>query len=185
MRIISFDIGEKNFAYAIGIHDEKNEQTEIVRIGHHNVITPRDGPKRPKKRQNVIQSCENISSLLLPLLLSFDVKESLLILIEQQMGANNRAQKIAQHVWTVFHTMKELNSDLQWKVVFVPASLKTQKFLGKNTLTPKQRKSWAAQQILSGNVLENHEEIKTQIRNMDKKDDVCDSILQLIAFLKK
>jgi hypothetical protein len=167
MRIASFDIGEKNFAYCVGVADVAKEEIEIVKVALHDVLE--------KKRQTIAESCARISRILLndPLLSVCDV-----VLIEQQMRANVRAQRVSQHVWSFFHT---LFPDL--KIVYVPSHLKTQRFLGKNTLGNKQRKLWSVDQIIGCTpVLSGHDSIKQAIREMGKKDDVCDTILQLLAY---
>jgi len=170
MKIVSFDIGEKNFAYCVG---KDGANIEISQVYYYDLLQ--------RKRQTVVESCMLISSILLN---DFDVTTCDTILIEQQMRANVRAQRIAQHVWTFFHTMNEMKGGAK-QIIFVPAHLKTQKFIGKNTLGPKQRKAWAIEQIIGENsVLDGHAFIKSKIREMKKKDDVCDSILQLIAFCK-
>jgi hypothetical protein len=169
MKIASFDIGEKNFAYCLGRRNENN--IEISKVCHHDVVE--------KKRQTITESCLAISNILLQ---DSDLLDSDVVLIEQQMRSNVRAQRLSQHVWTFFHMMNKLN-DNKIEIVYVPSHLKTQKFIGKNSMSGKQRKSWAIDKILGDSpILENHESIKLAIREMKKQDDVCDTILQMIAY---
>lgn len=170
MKIASFDIGEKNFAYCLGRRVENN--IEISKVCHHDVMQ--------KKRQTIIESCLAISNILLQ---DSELLDCNTVLIEQQMRSNVRAQRLSQHVWTFFHMMNKLNNN-KIEIVYVPSRLKTQKFMGKNSLSGKQRKCWAIDKILGDSpILENHENIKREIREMKKQDDVCDTILQMLAYL--
>lgn len=202
MMFASFDMGEKNFAFCVadvtdntilpGPKKRGVPQPPIVNafdidvrsIECHDVVT--------KKGQSVIDSCIHVSKIL-------DADPSLplcsTILIEQQVMANVRAQRMAQHVWSYFHTKFPSKP-----VIMVPARLKTQHFLGKNTLGPKERKKWAIDKVL--HIIDecsNHEEpveiepgcrvfinptFKEKMDDLRKRDDVCDTILQLIAFLQ-
>ena len=163
MGVISFDIGEKNFAYCIG-----NENGEIKKIAHHNIIE--------KKRQTIIESCISITKILENeeyITNSSDIS----ILIEQQMRANVRAQRLSQHLWSYFNT-KYPNICIK----FIPSHLKTQYFLGKNNLDNKSRKKWSVAKTKE--LLNKNQSIVDQINNLQKQDDVCDTILQLFAHLK-
>ena len=159
--VASFDIGEKNFAYAIG------DKESIKVWKYHDVVR--------KKNQTVVESCEIISKLL--------EDEPLLpmvgqVIIEQQMRANVRAQRLSQHLWTWF-SIKLPNS----RPRFVPSHLKTQHFIGKNKLLPKERKKWAI--VKTEEILTKREDLKSlsYLRSLEKKDDVCDSFLQLLAYV--
>jgi len=159
--IASFDIGEKNFAYSIGTADV------LVEVHHINVI------KKP--RQTIIESCGEITKILAAQ--DFSLCER--VIIEQQMRANIRAQRLAQHVWSWFSILKpDLNP------IFVPSSLKTQYYLGKNSLNSKQRKNWAITKfidILTSRLDTVH---LGYVNSLAKKDDVADTYLQLVAYAK-
>jgi hypothetical protein len=171
MLIASFDIGEKNFAYCIA-QVQNNQNINILRIAHHNVFV--------KKTQTVVESCKHVSSLLNKdiQLLSCDR-----FVIEQQMRCNTRSQRIAQHVWST------LFAHFPDKIItFVPSHMKTQHFIGTNKLNNKERKTWSVSKVITEGVLKNtdhHKQIITEIQLMKKKDDVCDTILQLIAYVFK
>ncbi len=172
MLIASFDIGEKNFAYCVARSEGPPEETpiEIVKVAHHNVIL--------KKRQTVIESCVQVSQLMAA---DATLMACELFIIEQQMRCNTRAQRLAQHVWSTLYSKFPNNH-----VGFVPSHMKTQHFLGKNKLKDKERKTWAVdkvtQDVLQG---ERHVNIVKEILQMPKKDDVCDTILQVIAYVEK
>jgi hypothetical protein len=176
MKIVSFDVGEKNFAYSILKKDD--DELIIEKVEHHNILK--------KKTQTVIESCivmteilENIVDVLLN-------NENFSIIIEQQMRTNIRAQKLAQHLWSYFYVrygMKDQNFCLK----FVPSHLKTQYFLGKNKLDNRTRKKWAVtkvHEILKKRDTEQNKSILSKIDSLKKQDDICDTILQSIAFLK-
>jgi hypothetical protein len=169
MRYASFDIGEKNFAYFIAYSDDG--KLTAKRIENHNIM---------KGKQTIIQSCIEISKLL-------DIEplfnKCQIILIEQQIRANVRAQRLSQHVWSYFYTKYP-----DMKVYMVQSRSKTQYFLGKNNLTAKERKAWAVEKITSilndCKVISFDTDIKNYFNQLKKKDDVSDAVLQLIAYLK-
>lgn len=108
-------------------------------------------------------------------------------MIEQQMRTNARAQKLAQHLWSYFYIKLPATKYPDVCLKFVPSHLKTQYFLGKNQLDGRNRKKWAilkVGQILGESQHENHKIILNQINDLQKKDDVCDTILQMLAYMK-
>lgn len=159
--IASFDIGEKNFAYCIGTKDQ------IYTWCHHDVMKT--------KRQTIPESCVAISDILE----QEDWFECNQIIIEQQMRTNVRAQRVSQHVWTWFHCKYP-----HIPVTFVKSSLKTQHFLGENTLSNRGRKKWAVEKSLS--ILKDRNDTKhiELLKTHKKKDDLSDTLLQLLAYLK-
>lgn len=159
--IASFDIGEKNFAFCIGT-DER-----VEKFFHANVIR--------KKSQTVLDSCREISLILDA---HFDeFTRCTKVLIERQLTRNIRAQCIAQHVWTWFFIMLP-----QCEPEFVRASLKTQHFLGTNSLTNKGRKIWATNYVLTLLRDRNDTVNLNYINSLPKQDDVADTYLQLVAY---
>jgi len=170
MLIASFDIGEKNFAYCVA--ETIDNHLSIVNITHDNVIF--------KRNQTVIESCVRISTLIRAdtRLMACDR-----FIIEQQMRCNTRAQRLAQHVWSTLHTLFP-----DRLVKFVPAHMKTQHFIGKNQLKDKERKTWSVVKVTQDGVMgesDRHKEIIAEIEKMKKKDDVCDTILQVIAYVHR
>ena len=179
MLIASFDIGEKNFAYCIadyradddtGATDNTDTQLSILKIAHHNVIL--------KKTQTVIESCTRVSALM-----SGDAQLMACdrFVIEQQMRCNTRAQRLAQHVWSTLYARFP-----DRLIKFVPSHKKTQYFIGKNKLNDKERKTWSVVKVTQEGVMgdsERHRQIIEEIEGMKKKDDVCDTILQVMAYI--
>ncbi|ASZ85132.1 152R [Cherax quadricarinatus iridovirus] len=163
--IASFDIGEKNFAYCIGDENEK-----IYKICYHDVMK--------KKTQTVVESCQILTEILMDDKMLDECKS---IIIEQQMKCNTRAQRVSQHVWSFFHLKFYHQKDVVIK--FIPSHFKTQYFLGKNKLDNKQRKVWSIQKVTTEIPI--GEELLSQINGLKKKDDVCDTVLQLIAYVNK
>jgi len=181
MLIASFDMGEKNFAYciadcrandAVDAPKVDSSQLNILKIAHHNVIL--------KKTQTVLESCVRVSSLM-----SEDAQLMACdrFVIEQQMRCNTRAQRLAQHVWSTLYTRFP-----DRVIKFVPSHMKTQHFIGKNQLKDKERKMWSVVKVTQEGVLgdsERHKRILEEIEGMKKKDDVCDTILQVIAYASR
>lgn len=180
--IVSIDIGEKNFAYSIGVF--QNDVLKITDFKHYNVVET----KRVKD-QDINISCNKITDIL-----NSDPNISFCstVLIEEQFHgvkkgsviSNNRAIRISHHLWTYFQ-VKHNPSILR----FVKSSLKTQYYLGKNKLTANQRKKWAVDMIIGNNSIlkqsihcTDHSKIIENIKQYTKKDDICDTILQMHAF---
>ncbi len=174
MLIASFDIGEKNFAYCIAetVSEDPNQAINILKISHNNVML--------KKTQTVLESCIRVSALMSEdnQLASCDR-----FVIEQQMRCNTRAQRLAQHVWSTLYARFP-----DRVIKFVPSHMKTQHFIGKNTLKDKERKTWSVIKVTQENVMGDtdlHRHIIEQIQAIKKKDDVCDTILQVIAYVDR
>jgi hypothetical protein len=176
MKICSFDIGEKNFAYCIAL---SQSQTVVVDSVHHHDIVY-------KKHQTVPESCVKISQILEE---DPQVQQCDVVLIEQQTHANLRAVQLAQHVWSWFY------AKFGKKPIFIAPRLKFTHFAESRKLNYYQRKKWSIQkilQILTTNDPSDPEETKiitgtdviTHIQTLKKKDDVADAILQLFAWLK-
>ena len=187
MKIVSFDVGEKNFAYSIILKpdDDGNDpmcmavRAELIieKVAHHNILK--------KKMQTIIESCIIMTEILENIIKTLE-GEVFSIIIEQQMRTNIRAQKLAQHLWSYFY-LKFGMKDSSFCLKFVPSHLKTQYFLGKNKLDNRARKKWAVTKV--HDILKKHNTaqnklILTQIDSLKKQDDICDTILQSIAFLK-
>lgn len=156
--IASFDIGEKNFAYSIGT------PTILVKWKHHNVLK--------KKAQTIVVSCVEISKIL-----DQENWDGCQVIIEQQMRTNIRASRLGQHVWTYF-SIKHPEST----PVFIPAHRKTQFFLGKNTLSNKARKVWSTGKAVEILTSRGDQSNLDYLETLAKKDDVADTLLQLLAY---
>jgi len=192
MKVVSIDIGEKNFAYSI-IQFIKTPETstaliKVLKTFHHNILN------EVKAKQTILNSCIKLCHILET---DADIFECNLILIEQQMRTNIRAQRIAQHLWSYLYTkFIVLKNKPLLEIVMVPSSLKTQTFLGSNVLKSHERKKWAISIILSKEIftivkskfnidVEISKDVLEIINNLPKKDDVCDTILQAIAYYIK
>lgn len=153
---LSIDVGEKNFAYCI-----LDCKGRILTWEKVNLLK--------KKTQTVLVTCVYLTDLLL----SLNLENYELVLIEQQMKANIRAAKIAQHIWS---WLKGRYPSL--KVQFIPSFRKTQFFLGKNTLTDKQRKVWSVTKVKELLQETGHELWLEHLQRFDKQDDLADCYLQ-------
>jgi len=155
--IVSFDIGEANFAYAIGTKDL------LYKLKHVNIVDTR--------RQTVVQSCKNISLVL-------DNEDFSLcdkVIIEQQHRSNIRAQRLAQHVWSWFYTKYRILDP-----EFISASIKTNR-----NLTYKERKQYAVDSVLKILTDRNDTYHLSYINSLPKRDDVSDAYLQLIEYVNR
>lgn len=178
MKIVSFDVGEKNFAYSIISKKKDDDELIFEKVAHHNIFK--------KKTQTVIESCILMTEILENIVEELAPDKNFSIIIEQQMRANIRAQKLAQHLWSYFY-IKYKMTDKKFCLKFVPSHLKTQYFLGKNKLDDRMRKKWAVTkvyEILKMRDTEQNKSILSQIDSLKKQDDICDTILQSLAFLK-
>jgi hypothetical protein len=169
MLIASFDIGEKNFAYCIAINET---EPTIMKVVHHNVLL--------KKTQTVVESCLLVSQIINSdhLLMKCDH-----FIIEQQMRCNTRALRLGQHVWSMLNTLFPKRI-----VKFVPSYMKTQYFMGRNNLSNKERKKWSVNKVVHEGVMKDndqHRSIIQEINKMNKKDDICDTILQVLAYVNR
>ena len=152
--IASFDIGEKNFAYVIGTADI------ITEMRHINVVK--------KAKQTITESCDIISDELA----KQDWSKCTTVLIEQQMRANVRAQRVSQHIWTWFRLLHE-----KMTIKFVPSTMKTRE-AGK--MTYPQRKRWAVNE--TKRLLKDDTVHYEYLTSLTKQDDVADAFLQLKYF---
>lgn len=152
--IASFDIGEVNFAYVIG------DCHEIKCMKHVNV--------KKKKTQSVVESCEIISEILK----SIDYSTCCKVIIEHQMMNNQRAWRIAQHVWTWFHI---LNPHL--KPEFVRASSKTIR-----GLNYRERKKYTVDILMTILESRNDRVSLDYLSSLPKKDDIADAYIQLLVY---
>ena len=160
-KIGSFDVGEKNFAYCVG------DVEEIDRWCHHDVVK--------KKKQNITDSCLAISEIL--------ENENWLdceeIVIEQQMRCNVRAQRVGQHIWTWFHCKYP-----HIPVKFVKSSLKSKYFEFPKNKNDLDLKKWAVEKARAILKTRNDEKNLRLLDEHEKRDDLADSFLQLLAHLE-
>lgn len=225
MKIVSIDIGEKNFAFSIitvfpkktqsieGVENVILDLTELTveNIYFYDLLTD---PSLKKKKPTIIDSCSKITHILET---TPDIATCTVVLIEQQTQINIRAKNLAQHIWSYFHTknlladtsfsstsstsgdrqraeLNHLERGVPFKLIFVASSLKTKCFI-KTPLTQAQRKKWTTDAVLKETIIklaeQQHVKVKLPkhildaIQNLNKKDDVCDTIVQAIAYLIK
>lgn len=155
--IASFDIGEVNFAYCIGTLER------IHVLKHVNI--------KKRTRQTVVESCCAISAILE----QENFSECTKVIIEQQIMANSRAQRLGQHVWTWFSILHP-----RLMPEFVSSSIKTNR-----NLTYRQRKQEAVKSLRT--VLEERGDTErlAYINSLPKQDDVADAYVQLVAFIQR
>jgi hypothetical protein len=161
--IASFDVGECNLAYCIG------DATQLMWWRRVDVVDP-----TRKRAQTIAESCDAISAVL-----AAEGDWSAMcstVLIEMQMRANVRAQRVSQHLWTWFRckhpslivrfvgASRKTKSDDKCGAVkssgvaiispIAPAATEQQEMKNKkekksSTLTYAQRKRWTVEHIES------------------------------------
>lgn len=152
--IVSFDIGESNFAYVIGTRDE------LCEMHHMNI--------KSKKTQTILESCNRVTNILD----SIDFSKCTKVLIEQQMSRNSRASRISQHLWTYVQLRYP-----ELKPEFVSSSIKTDR-----GLTYKQRKLYAVEKVRSILQDRRDETHLAYMSSLAKQDDVADAYIQLVRW---
>lgn len=167
IKIYSFDIGEKNFGVThANIID--NNKLLINFVDNINLLN--------KNKQTVILSCINLTNFLNNCNL-----EDCLFVIEQQLNTNIRCKILFQHLWT---TLYERYGDKN--IYIIPPNRKNTIFkLGK--LSYKKNKQFNIDFVLNNkdDIIINYEKIIRKINEYDKKDDICDSIMLIIVFIKE
>jgi len=168
MRIACFDIGKRNFAFAVlsrpcpedGIEIECLQNTDLVRDGSSS---------SPDLYMTLIHHLD---------LFVYEWDECSVFLIEQQMSvrhqSNIMALKIAQHVYSYFlHRYGRTK-----RIIEYPAYHKTRYFETSKTMTKYERKKWSVEKVteLFG---------KEVVSSFHKKDDVCDCVLMGYTFFHR
>lgn len=182
MNICAFDIGSKNFAYAVAhisdIPDEKSwDET-------HDWWNCR------------IMECADLSNTTDHIFVSLhsflhqrfaflESQESSLwtILIEQQVGfgsmINYKAIQIAAHVHAFF-----IIKYPRMRVIEYPSSLKTKTF-GMRFAKKRDRKQWAIEKVSSCFIKQKDEIGEAWFNCFNKKDDISDCLLMIMSFVLK
>lgn len=155
MRIVAFDIGKINFAWAIvDISSNIVERFDLVDINQKSDIY--------KNVHNYLLGVEHF------------FKDCETILVEQQMTTNFQALKLSQHVLAFFFIRFPEKQTLEWS-----ACHKTKSF-GLQKTTKSRRKQFAVEKVRE---LIEHDPVVTEMfEALKKKDDVADCILMCISF---
>lgn len=182
MWIASFDIGIKNFAFAIlNIHTtfqspsraDLYEHFDVIHFENLDLTTP---GKKNIRANDMMDIFENLYDVMDGFALFWEGCE--VFLIEQQMqfrhASNIKALKLSQHVLSYLLLHQRGKTILEY-----PAYHKTQVWKAPPKLKKHERKKWAIQ-IVQG-ILEqqsNH----ALLEGLKKKDDVSDCILMGLAY---
>lgn len=166
MLMASFDIGKKNFAYCIAEIFSDGR----IKLQHLAVIDTTQG----KKKCTLLDACRVMTDHVR------QEKPCDYYLIEQQPASNVTMQRLSQHVWSTLTLMyPEAN------ICFCSARLKLDHFECKQ-LTYYRRKQWSVNKVLANDIpCVDMTMIYPKVAALPKKDDACDAILQLIAFVQK
>ena len=194
-----FDIGMRNFAFAVvdidTINNEKNIQSidtvyeyfQIVDLQNIDVtvstaMTNNDEKGSKKTTRTKIKATEmmDIFRNVYEVLDSFQHlwNECEFFVIEQQMqfrhASNIKALKLSQHVISYFLLKLPLK-----KVVEYPSYHKTQIWKAPYKLKKHERKKWSIETVQELLMKKNEEDV---LASFKKKDDVCDCILMVLAY---
>jgi len=182
MRIISFDIGIKNLCFCIETFD--NDKIKCINdcINNGKIELFVNKCLTTNQKTNITDICILTTNHLNEYEKYFDHLDY--IIIEKQMGfvskINIKAVQLSQHIMTYF-MIKYPQSICQ----FINAS---HKFLQlddeekKIKRTYAQRKKWSINKCYD--ILNSRNDTKniSLLNNLDKKDDVADTIVQLVGF---
>jgi hypothetical protein len=169
MIIASFDIGIHNFAYFV--YDMQTNTTLLHGVCAfdttntlYHVSTWLDA-----EWNSVLHKCDYIA-------------------IEQQLPVNHVATKISYHVYSSlvekFVRKGHMYSDAFQRVYLFNSIHKTRIFGAPKGMTKPMRKKWCIERAMS--ILQHlgQTECYSDIWAMTKRDDVCDAVCQLFAFVK-
>lgn len=190
MWIVAFDIGIKNFAFAILDIDMKklqnmpfipciNSMHEIFQVIHIENISLIETDKCTKTN-----NMNHVFRNLIDVLNSFELLWSScdVFLVEQQMqyrhASNIRALKLSQHVISYFLIHYGSKTVIEY-----PAYHKTQIWNAPQKLKKHERKKWAIETVekLLDKQIEDVN-FHDMFSNLTKKDDVSDCILMALAY---
>lgn len=164
MRVVAFDMGRRNFAFAEMEVEGRNKPCHIHMFDVHDFGSD-------------IAPMELFRSLIVHLDRFFSVWDRAhVILIEQQLSSLNiQANRLACHVAAYFfHKYPNL------RVFEYPASYKT-KLFGEQKTKHRERKQFAIQKVRE--LFEEQDPVAWDwISSFKKKDDVADCILMCVTF---
>lgn len=155
MKIVAFDMGKINFAWAIvDISTNVIEKFDLVSL----------------------DSDLNIYRALHGYLLKIESNfiDCVTILVEQQMKTNYQALKLSQHVLAFFYLRFPEKKIQEWS-----ANYKT-KLFGLEKTTKSKRKQFAIEKVR--NYIKNDPVVSELFETLKKKDDVADCILMCFSF---
>lgn len=161
MKLVAFDMGKRNFAWAI---------VEVTEITERFVVHSFD-----KKDLGTDHIFHNLHLYLQEQEAHF--QDCDVILIEQQMKTNIVALKMAQHVYAFFLLRHATKTVLEYSSVH-----KTRVF-GLGSTTKSKRKKFAIEQVHK--LLESDPVMLDMLSLHQKQDDICDCILMCLAYAQK
>lgn len=163
IRIISIDPGVVNYAFRV----EDRYEGGKVKTVYMKLMSFQKEHRRYKDLTDYLDSKH------------LYIKSCDLILIEEQLGMSTNAYGMSRH--TVAYFMVKTRNRYKTPLIYeVSPRLKTH-ILSKDT--PKRTKTWAVK--LAKEMLAERGDTKSLevVNNIKKKDDICDTIVQLEAFM--
>lgn len=180
MWIASFDIGIKNFAFAIlNVQetfqqiDQAHEHFQVIHFENIDLTTP---GKKVIRANDMIDIFLNVHDVLDSFALLWDGCD--VLLIEQQMqfrhASNIKALKLSQHVlsYLLMHQREKI-------IIEYPAYHKTQVWKAPLKLKKNERKKWAVMVVQE--MLEKQSQ-GDLLKGLKKKDDVSDCFLMCLSY---
>lgn len=171
MKVGSFDMGIHNFAFCIERYDDPSSLGEFILLENIDICF---GKKRPTV-EYIIEQCTNTLDKFF-----LEFSDCDYILIENQMTKNRKAQLLQHHCYSYFF-IKLRNS--KTKIINFSSRKKTNMLDAPKGMDARERKKWSANTVLQ--MFNDRVGEKYDIfREMKKKDDIADCVLQIQAFKK-
>jgi len=178
-RVLSFDVGTKNLAYAHVEVQEEGDAAPITRVLAWGVIdvTEFDGGSVGGRPASVVRSV--LRALHSDPLFS-DPDEWDVVLVENQPSLKNPSMKTVQVAINAFFEMyiQQRGADDQKHVVLVNARNKVSDIVSR-TSTYKERKRASVEACTAMlDAMDGAEDARETLRTSKKKDDLCDAFMQ-------
>lgn len=164
MKIASFDVGQKNFAFCVEELDEGKE------------ITLLNGTIQRLMVQDITTNNKYDIDSFLNFLNNQEWSDCDVFIIENQLKPNIKSLKVA------FHLEAYLRIHFPAKKLILFSSRYKTKVFGFKDLSYSKRKTFTINKALEILALRKDTASLLYIKNLSKKDDVCDAICQLQAY---
>ena len=176
MRVVSFDIGIKNLSHC-AIDGRK--------VVHWNTVTLCPSQKKPSVQDTTIALfayldwiCDHLKSL-------GWFREGFTVLIEQQLSRNAQC-KAVQHKLYAYFALESHRHKIDMKIIQCPAKTRyctSQKnFKGTKSQKYSQRKKQSISDAQT--MIETCPVLVERFSNCKKKDDLADSLMQIVVWFK-
>jgi len=159
--ILSFDIGEKNFAFCLANND-KILLTKCISL-FDIVFLDKKQPKSKKTLSN-----DEILFAMKKIISEINLKPITLILIEKQLATNRKSSNIEAILFTYLSIINELYT---YQIIEISSKLKLKNYI----ISDKPKLTYLGRKKLS-------KKICNEKYNINASFDECDSLLQIEGF---